>query len=46
MVGAKNKYARVHTIGIGNGCSERLILGCAQQGKGYHVFISDEEDPA
>ena len=46
MVALSNKYARVHTIGIGNGCSEDLILGCAKKGKGYHVFISDNEDPA
>jgi hypothetical protein len=35
----------VHGIGIGNGASEDLILGCAQQGKGYSVMISDTEDP-
>lgn len=29
MVGLNNKYSRIHTIGIGNGCSDRLILGCA-----------------
>ena len=46
MVGANNKYSRVHTIGIGNGCSEQLILGCAKKGKGIHVFIGDQENPA
>jgi hypothetical protein len=39
------QYSRVHSIGIGNGASEDLIMGCAQQGKGYSVMISDEEDP-
>lgn len=46
MVGVNNKYSRVHTIGIGNGCSEALILGCAKKGKGHHVFISDDENPS
>lgn len=46
MVGVNNKYSRVHTIGIGNGCSEALILGCAKKGKGHHVFISDNENPS
>lgn len=46
MVALNNKYSRVHTIGIGNGCSEELILGCAKKGKGCHVFISDSEDPS
>jgi hypothetical protein len=41
MVETNNKYSRVHTIGIGNGCSEDLILGCAKKGKGSHVFIND-----
>ena len=46
MVANNNKYSRVHTIGIGNGASEDLILGCAKKGKGYHVFITDNENPA
>ena len=46
MVGRNCKYSRVHTIGIGNGCSEQLILGCAKKGKGSHTFIVDAEDPA
>lgn len=46
MVGKNNKYSRVHTIGIGSGCSQRLIIGCAEKGKGQHIFISDNEDPA
>lgn len=45
MVSRNNKYSRVHTIGIGNGCSEELILGCAKKGKGHHVFIQDNENP-
>ena len=46
MVGQKNKFSRVHTIGIGNGCSQSLVLGCAEKGRGHHVFISDNEDPS
>lgn len=46
MVGQNNKYSRVHTIGIGNGASEALILGCAKSGRGSHVFINDSEDPS
>ena len=46
MVGLNNKFARVHTIGIGNGCSQELIVGCAKKGKGQHVFIGDHEDPS
>lgn len=37
--------SRVHTIGIGDGCSEDLIRGCAENGKGHCTFISDDEDP-
>ena len=44
MVAVNNKYSRVHSIGIGNGCSKELITGCAEKGKGEHVFINDEED--
>ena len=40
------KYSRVHTIGIGNGASESLIKGCAEKGKGYHIFIKDNENPS
>jgi len=40
------KYCRVHTIGIGNGCSLNLINGCAQSGKGKSVLISDSENPS
>lgn len=46
MVSSNNKFARVHTIGIGNGASEALIKGCAKNGKGYHVFINDQENPS
>lgn len=40
------KYSRVHTIGIGSGVSEALIIGCAQKGKGQHIFIREGEDPS
>ena len=46
MVGLNNKYSRIHTIGIGNGASQSLILGCAKSGRGSHVFINDSEDPS
>jgi hypothetical protein len=46
MVEANSKYSRVHAIGIGNGASEMLVMGCAQRGKGYHAFITDDEDPS
>lgn len=46
MINNNNKYARVHTIGIGNGCSESLIVEGAKRGKGCHVFINDSEDPS
>jgi len=41
MVKNNNKFARVNTIGIGNGASAALIVGCAEKGKGSHVFIND-----
>ena len=40
------QFSRVHTIGIGDGCSSDLIIGCAEYGKGSKVFISDNEDPS
>jgi hypothetical protein len=40
------KYARVHAIGIGGGASVALIKGCAEKGKGHHIFIEDHENPA
>ncbi len=45
-MGLRNGLTRVHTIGIGNGCSQALILGCAKKGKGQSVFITDNENPA
>ena len=38
------KYSRVHTIGIGSGCSSALIKGCAEKGKGKAVFITEGAD--
>lgn len=46
MVESNVKYSRVHTIGIGDGASQELVLGCAAKGKGHHVFISDAENPS
>lgn len=46
MVGENTKYSRVHTIGIGSGCSAALIKGCAEKGKGKAVFITDGSDVA
>jgi len=40
------KYSRVHTIGIGDGASKNLIKGCAEKGKGYHIFIKCNENPS
>ena len=40
------KYSRVHTIGIGDGASKNLIKGCAEKGKGYYIFIKDDENPS
>lgn len=46
MIESNIKYSRVHAIGIGNGASQDLVLGCAAKGKGHHVFISDDENPS
>lgn len=46
MVRKNTKYCRVHTIGIGNGASLNLIEGCAKNGKGKHILISDDENPS
>lgn len=46
MVGLKNKYSRVHTIGIGSSVSRELIVKCAEKGKGKHIFIGDQENPS
>lgn len=44
---AKNvKYSRVHAIGVGNGVSQALIIGCAEKGRGLHTFIVEGEDPS
>lgn len=43
---AKHTHAmRIYSIGIGNGCSEELIMGCAEKGKGAYAFITDDEKP-
>lgn len=42
LVGQHTKFCRVHTIGIGNGASPALIQGCAEKGKGRHIFIQDD----
>lgn len=46
MVGKNNKYARVHTIGIGSDVSRDLIIKCAENGKGRYIFIGDKENPS
>jgi hypothetical protein len=40
------QFTRYHCIGIGNGCSQDLIINCAARGKGHSLFISDNEDPS
>lgn len=40
------KYSRVHTIGVGNDVSQALIIGCAEKGKGRHIFINNGENPS
>lgn len=46
MIDSCTKYSRVHTIGFGSGVSTALIFGCAEKGRGGHVFIGDDEDPS
>lgn len=46
LVRTNTRHSRVHTIGIGSGVSEALIKGCAEKGKGKHIFISELEDPS
>ena len=38
------KYSRVHAIGIGDGASQGLIIGCAEKGKGHYSFIKNNEN--
>jgi hypothetical protein len=46
LVQSNIRHSRVHTIGIGNEVSEALIIGCAEKGKGSHIFIKEGEDPS
>ena len=46
MIKKSTKYSRIHSIGIGNGASFQLVQGCAINGKGKSVMISDNENPA
>ena len=46
LVSRNIKYSRVHTIGIGDGASQSLIKDCDEKGKGYHIFIKDNENPS
>lgn len=46
LVKDNTHFARMHTIGVGNGASPALIKGCAEKGKGKHIFIQDEENVA
>ena len=46
IIKQKTKYCRVHSIGVGNGCSLELIEGSARNGKGKSILISDHENPA
>ena len=39
-----NMQQRVHTFGIGDGASERLIKNCAFKGFGNYFFIYDEAE--
>ena len=38
------KHSRVHGIGIGDGASVALVQGCAENGKGKHVMISESDN--
>lgn len=44
LIAKNNEQCRVYTIGIGNGCSQELIVEGARAGKGKHEFIGDNED--
>lgn len=46
MVRKNTKFCRVHSIGIGSGASIALIEGCAKEGKGKSIMISDDQNPA
>jgi hypothetical protein len=46
LVKENNKYSRVYGIGIGEGASKDLIKGCAENGRGRAVFLSDHENVA
>lgn len=46
LVAKNTKYSRVHAIGVGDGVSEALIIGCASKGKGQYVFIGNGENPS
>jgi von Willebrand factor A domain-containing protein 5 len=42
FIKAHTQYARINSIGIGDGCSKDLIENSAKKGKGYSIFIDDE----
>lgn len=46
LIKNKTNYCRVHSIGIGDGASFKLIEGSARNGKGKFVMISDQENPS
>lgn len=43
FISKHTQYTRVNAIGVGYGCSKELIIGCAKQGKGYHILIDDDD---
>jgi len=44
LIKKNSKYNRVHTIGIGSGASQYLVIECANTGGGKSVFVNDDED--
>ena len=44
LIRSNNHRARVFSLGIGNGCSEHLVTGCATAGMGKSVFVFDSKD--
>ncbi len=38
------EHIRVYSIGIGNGVSENLIRGAAEEGKGKFEFITETSE--